>query len=485
MYATFMPEDFVGRSNELRVLKEELKRVQTAGSGRLVALRGRRQVGKSRLVEHFATHSGVRYGVIAGMRGTPVEVQTRRAVETLRSSVRPLEDLGAVDVVFPANWYDLLSRLRLAVGRGPAIVVFDEFPWAEATNPGLDGLLQSLWDLDLSRLPLLVVLVGSDEAMMEQLFEHDRPLFGRVNSHLVVNPFNPAETALVLGGAPNAMKTFDAQLVTGGFPELVLHARRFPSVDRLVTEALSRPHTLLADIAQIDLAGELADGGNARLVLEAIGADETGVVNFSRIVSLLGGGTASETAVSRAAEILINSKGIVAVDNPSGSRSTRLRRYRIGDSYLRFWFRFMEPHLRNIEVGRSDLAVAAFHSSWSTWRGKAIEPLVREGVLRLAPRLGSPYDTITTVDAWWDRKGSAEYDLVACARGGPLAIGSVKWRERGRFNSRDLARLAEGRATVPYASGARLVAVAPQGAAQDVNADLVIDAAALLSAWDS
>jgi uncharacterized protein len=477
---------FIGRERELAALDDELRNAGASGAGRLLAVRGRRQVGKSRLVEHFAEHSDVPYGVVAGMSGTPLEVQMRRAAETLRSSTRPLRALEAVTAVPPGNWYDLLSRLQIVLDDAPAILVIDEFPWANETNPGLDGLLQSLWDLAFARRPVLMLLIGSDEALMDRLFEHDRPLFGRLAGNLVVQPFNPAETSLALGGSRSAVQVFDTQLVTGGFPELVAHSRRFRSVAALVEDALSRPHTLLADVAQINLAGELADGTNARLVLEAVGADEIGVANFSRIASDLGGGIAAKTAVSRATDILADTKRILAVDIPAGDTGSRLKRYRIADPYLRFWFRFIEPQLRNIEVGRSDLALTAFSRSWSTWRTKAIEPIVRDAVLRLAPRLGTPFDSIESIRGWWDRRGEHEYDIVGSARDGtPLAIGSIKWRARATFGGHDLAALAEGRAVIPRAGTAGLVAVAPRGAARGVDADLVLDAADLLGAWQA
>jgi hypothetical protein len=105
-------------------------------------------------------------------------------------------------------------------------------------------------------------------------------------------------------------------------------------------------------------------------------------------------------------------------------------------------------------------------------------------VLRLAPHLDTPFDSIESVAGWWDRRGKHEYDIVGSARGStPVAIGSIKWREKSMFVASDLAKLAEGRAVIPKASAARLVAVAPRGAASGVGADLVVDAADLLSAW--
>lgn len=34
-----------------------------------------------------------------------------------------------------------------------------------------------MWDRTLAKLPNLLILVGSDVAMMERLAQHDRPLF--------------------------------------------------------------------------------------------------------------------------------------------------------------------------------------------------------------------------------------------------------------------------------------------------------------------
>jgi uncharacterized protein len=475
---------FYGRGRELGVLREELSRASRSGSGRLIAVRGRRQVGKSRLLERFAEQSGTPYGVIAGMKGVPVEVQMRRAIEMLSSASRPLPKLDAVGAVMPADWYDLLSRARLALDERPAILVIDEFPWAEQTNPGLDGLLQSLWEGELRRHPVLVVLVGSDDAMMSRLFEYDKPLFGRLDGNVVLEPFTPAETAHALGDKRRSAEVFDVRLITGGFPELVAHARRFDSVTKLVEDSLGHPHSLLADVAQINLAGGLADQAGAQAVLRAIGADEIGVVSFSRIVSTLGGGSSAQTAVSRATDTLAQDKRIVAIDLPAGSQSGRLKRYRIADSYLRFWFRFIEPHLRNIEIGRSDIALRSFRDSWATWRGKAIEPIVREGVLRLAPRLPAPYDSIESVGGWWDRRGTHEYDLAGIgAAGTPVMIGSIKWRERSAFGARDLAQLAYARSVIPHAGTASLMAIAPRGTQSGVHVDLTLNADDLLVAW--
>ena len=66
-------------------------------------------------------------------------------------------------------------------------------------DPSLDGELQVALDTTLSKLPVLLILIGSDVAMMRRLIEHDRPLFGRVTP-IVVPALNPAEVAEALPG---------------------------------------------------------------------------------------------------------------------------------------------------------------------------------------------------------------------------------------------------------------------------------------------
>src|SRR5664280_1809894 len=80
----------------------------------------------------------------------------------------------------------LAVRGRRQVGKSTAVTAFVE--------QSLEGELQVAWDTTLSKLPILLILIGSDVAMMSHLIEHDRPLFGRVTP-MVVPALNPAEVA--------------------------------------------------------------------------------------------------------------------------------------------------------------------------------------------------------------------------------------------------------------------------------------------------
>jgi hypothetical protein len=136
-----------------------------------------------------------------------------------------------------------------------------------------------------------------------------------------------------------------------------------------------------------------------------------------------------------------------------------------------------------ISRGRADLALRDFSASWPTWRGRSVEPLVHDALSRLLPETDE-FHGVERVGSWWTRDGQIEVDVTATSRGQTVAaIGSIKWRERGRFSGRDLSDLAQARALVPHAEHARLIAVCPAGVATGVRPDLALNARDLLAAW--
>ncbi len=463
-------------------LDASLAEVGAFGAGKMLIVRGRRQVGKSRLFTEFIGRSRCDHVYFTAVKSATLGAQLEAFRREIHESVPNLPEASALFASTPASWTDVFGRLRLAAQSGPIVVVLDEFPWATAADPSLEGALQVAWDRYLQHLPVLLILIGSDLAMMGRIVEHDRPLFGR-GQEMVVRPFNPAEVGSAVGN-PSAMKVFDSYLVTGGYPKLVDELDRAGSVEHYLAGGLSDENSNLVVVAQRSLDAEFPTEAQARRVLSAIGGHEVGHATFSSTVDQLGDGTSGGTALSRALQLLVVDKRVVAIDTPAGrDAAARLRRYRIDDPYLRFWFRFIEPQLANMARGRSDLALDTTKRDWSTWRGVAIEPIVREAVLRLAPTIEG-LAQIAATEAWWDRSNNHEIDVVGSgSKGRVITIGSIKWRERRQFSVEELDDLVANRAVVPGASGAKLMAVCPAGVRSRANPDIALDAESLLSAW--
>jgi AAA+ ATPase superfamily predicted ATPase len=477
--------EFIGRLPALRTLGQLVTDVVSSGSGKLLTVRGRRQVGKSRLLTHFTENSGLAYLYFSAVRNAPTGQQLSALTADAATATRPLADLAALFASPPGSWAEAFSKIADSCRVAPSIVVLDEFPWAVEADPTLEGTLQNAWDRQFERVPVLLVLVGSDVAMMERLTHHDRPLFGRSRT-MVVNPFDPGECASALGGERDPMDAFDTYLITGGYPRLVASSARARHVLEFAEEQLADETSELIVTAQFSLDAEFPPDAQARRVLSAIGWAEVGAPAFSQVVGSLGESGATETAVTRALKVLVDTKRVVGVDHPVGTElSTRLRRYRIRDSYLRFWFRFVEPQLANIARGRADLAAAGLRRGWPSWRGKAIEPTVHEGLLRMAPDLEN-LAGVVQVGGWWNRNNNPEVDIIAArdAMGRSIAaVGTVKWRENTPITRNDVAALYNTRTVVPGAADALLLGVCPAGAHPDAGLDLELSARQLMTAW--
>jgi uncharacterized protein len=441
--------NFVGRVEDFARIQDHLDVVTATGTGRLVLVRGRRQVGKSRLVSEFVSKAGVPSLFFTGSRQSDVsrDLELLRA-ETQRSSTLPGADL--IVSARPSSWDAALRLLAnvLPVDR-PAIVVFDEFPWLLDSDSGLDGTLQVVWDRELERRPILMILIGSDIATMESLSTYGRPLFGRTRE-LVIRPFSPRDTSRMLGLQDQPAEAFDSYLVTGGYPRLTAEAARFRTIDGFITNQLKDEHSDLAVMAQRTLSAEFPSDTPASTVLRAIGSGERSFRNIGAASQL------GDMAVHRALDLLATKK-VVSRDQPASVPPANQPRYRVDDSYVRFWLALIEPVLSDIARGRSDLAQQRFSASWLAWRGRAIEPLVRDALARLAiddPRLNSAGH----VSGWWPRSNNPEVDLVGVDRleqpTRVAFIGSIKWRERDPFGTNDLAVLERDAKLIPGASDA-------------------------------
>jgi len=416
---------FYGRRQELARLDADLEAVRADGRGRFITVRGRRRVGKSWLVEEFIERSNTPHVFFAASRQTQ-ERELARFAERLARSTLP-SARATVGVTFDGWEAALVLAAAEAEPARPSIIVIDEFPYLLETNrDAVEGAVQAAWDRDLSRAPILLILVGSDLAMMRSLDEHGRPLHGRAARGVIVDPLSPLEVGRLL--RLSAADTLDAYLVVGGFPEI---ARSWPpghDLRAFQSIALADDSSPLVATGRRILESEFPVETQARSILSVIGAG-------SRTYTAIANGTGiRSTNLGEPLKTLIDRKRIVDARLPVAAAPSRERRYEIADPYLRFYLRFIDPNLVDIERGRSCLVTPLIRRDWPTYRGRAIEPLVREAIELLLPDdrvTGARY-----VGGYWTRQNQPEIDLIGADRPDPPAkvafIGSIKWREGDR-----------------------------------------------------
>ncbi|MGC4876403.1 ATP-binding protein [Micromonospora sp. DT43] len=440
-------DGFVGRERELAVLKGALARVERGGRagrpGRALLMRGRRRVGKSRLVEEFVERAEVPHLFFTASAQPIVTADLALFVEAAAASTLPGAQLLRGQQ--PRTWDAALSLLAAALPTDrPSVVVLDEMPYLIETDPGFEGTLQKIFDRELSRLPVLLICVGSDLAMMEALNDYGRPFHQRA-TEMVIPPLSPADVRDMLD--LSAADAFDAYLVSGGLPLILDEWPTGASVREYLSAAVPDPTSALLVSGERALAAEFPAQSQAGLVLRAIGSGER---TFSLIARAAG--DLPQASLSRALRLLAQ-KRVVDDALPLSTKPSRETRYVVADPYLRFWLSFLGPHLAEIERGRGDLTLDRITGSWTSWRGRVIEPVVREALRRL------PVDHLPAeapvIGGYWTRTNDPEIDIVGADRA-PVAaricfVGSIKWQESGPFDAHDLGRLLLHRSRLPGA----------------------------------
>jgi uncharacterized protein len=300
-------------------------------------------------------------------------------------------------------------------------------------------------------------------------------LFGRPTDEMHVLPLDPRETAELAG--LSGADAFDAYLVTGGFPNVVNEWSKGEALKAFLSQQLNTSSERLVVTGERILAAEFLPDSFARQILVAIGS---GATTFKA----LGAQTGITAATLNRTLTMLETKHVVAIDRPLSAQPPTETRYRIADTYLAFWLRFIERAIPLLERGRSDVATSEILRQWPDYRGRAIEPVIRDAVSRLVP-----FGEIDahTIGSYWTRSGSTEVDLVGTTgtpkRTTVSLVGSIKWRERRPFSGADAQQLAVASAAVPGVStSTALIAISSSGF--DVN-DITIRLGPdeLLEAW--
>lgn len=473
-----MKQAFFGRNRELERFNRELETVRQGGGrpGRCLIVSGRHRVGKSRLVQEFVTRAGIPSVFYTASQLPPdLELENFQR-EVANSDLPQRENYGPG----ASNWNGSLRLFAETLPSDqPAIVVLDELPYLTETIQSFEGILQAVWDRILVHKPVLLILIGSDVSIMESINRYDRPFHQR-GTPMKIGPLTPADIAEMAELEPP--DAFDAYLITGGLPLLCSDWDPGTTRSEYLNKAVSNPTSPLVVAAPLNVEGEFQPDARAQTILPIIASHERAYTAIRQR-----SGRANST-FKRAMDALLQ-KGIVTADQSLSTKSPNEKRYRVSDPYLRFWFHFINSHMGHIGRSRPDLVMEYIEAGWSAWRGRAIEPILREALARLLIE-DAPWEpsNAAEIGGYWTRSNDVEVDLVAGDRS-PVAqrigfLGSIKWYESQPFSRRDGRKLAQMTSRVPGASDETpLVAISRVKPTENTSVDVTLTAEDLIKAW--
>lgn len=418
----------MGREPELAELSVAWDRA-SAGEPQLAVLWGRRRVGKTWLLTHFA--EGRRSIYFTAVRQDSDERQLRRFAQRVR------EDLGeeVADLApdtFPTWEAALRFVARLAEER-PLLVVLDEAPRLTSGTDFADTV-SAVWENRVRDQRLMLVLSGSAVSVMERMLGPQGGLHRRAAVERRLDPFSLTAGRVFLPDLP-PVDYIQAYAACGGYP---LHLRRWdPDLivdENMAAQAFAPGGLLLRDAPDI-LSEDLDWRGG-----------------YERVLAAMAGGARRRSRIAGRAQQRIDytldrlqRAGYVQQIRPVGSGASPDPLYEIGDPYLSFWFRVLRDDADLIEGGQGRAVMVRTRGMWATHVSRVFEAAARDHATRLV--IAGEFPDATVVGRWW-RDETLELDAVGFVGDEPVFVGEAKWQDRPP-DARDIAALRRKGAALP------------------------------------
>jgi AAA+ ATPase superfamily predicted ATPase len=407
--------DFVGRDMELGLLDELYRRP----GAQFLILYGRRRIGKTRLVIQWGREAGEPYLYWMATQ-TSATNQLRYFSQALFQFLNPHV---TVDPTFSyISWGAALAEVGRAAATRRLIVVLDEFTYVMQADPEVPSLIQKAWDHQLQASNVFLILMGSLAGIIQRTaLDYQSPLYGRATARLKLQP-------LSFGALAGLLPNYDPEqrvavyTITGGVPAYVeLFDDRLNVLQNLQQRIVTPANVMLTDAVFL-LHEQLGEPRNYMAVIEAIAA---GFHQLTDIATMSG---IDRSNITKYLAVL-REMGYVERQAPATIRrpeQSRQGRYVITDPYLRFYFRFLSPHLAAIEQGRVRQATSLLYDHLLDFIGThTFEELCREWVNVTAEMGKFPFLPERT-GSFWSR--TAQVDVLAINwRTKDILLGECKW----------------------------------------------------------
>lgn len=439
---------FYGRE-ELLTRYEQLWRKQVPS---FVVCRGRRRIGKSTLIAEFARRSGGLYLKFEGL--APDEHMTNR--KQLAAFRDQLEAQSGLSVPLLKSWAEAFRQLnRLLAGEGRKVVLFDEVSWMGGYDTTFPAQLKVAWDnLFHNRSDLIVFVCGSVSAWIHKNILKSKGFVGRISLDTVVPELPLCECVKFWRGRArrlSAREILDVLSVTGGVPRYLEEIDPGVDADENIRRlCFQSDGYLFREFAELfnDIVSRTAPTKRKMLELLAEGpasgadlAHRMGIARNSHLSDIL---KELETA-----GFIDKADGI----NPATGKRGRVDRYRLRDNYVRFFLRYVAPHLAEIKSGAYAFSGLGSLAGWHALMGLQFENLVLNNLTALLPLLNLQGKTVISAAPFRSRagkNGGIQVDLLIQTDGVAYIVEIKRGAQLGIQTAREIAHKAE---TLPIRSG--------------------------------
>ncbi len=404
----------VGREYEINTLRKMLN----SNSSELIAVYGRRRVGKTFLIrEVYKKH--IVFELTGYYKGN-LRDQLQNFHAQLESSSTEFTNTKA-----PNNWFKafkLLEEYLNSLKKTQKKVIFiDEFPWIATSRSKFLMTFEHFWNTYCTkRNDLVVVVCGSAASfMVNKIIKNKGGLHNRLSCKIQLMPFNLNETELFLKSKSIHLNKYDIlqlYMAVGGVPHYLNKINKGESVvqniDRLCFDSKG---DLMSEFNEV-FTSLFSNSKTHEKIVRELSKIKKGVTR-TKLLELCGFGSGG--VFSKTLDELIKS-GFVSLYTPFGKKK-KDSLFRLSDEYSLFYLKFIEP---NQGQGSGTWAKLFPKQIYKSWTGFAFETICLKHTYQIKKELG--VERIYSVHSSW-LNNNAQIDLIIDRDDGIINLCEIKF----------------------------------------------------------
>ncbi|HEU5281452.1 MAG TPA: ATP-binding protein [Gammaproteobacteria bacterium] len=367
---------FIGRTHELAALN----RLYQAKGGKLVVIYGRRRIGKSALIDHFMkdkTH--LRF---EGLEQGNTKVQLSQFIYDLGEQTND----ALLKQVKVDSWLPVLDYLTkiISTKKEKTVIFLDEFQWLSLGQSKLVSLIKKTWDQHWSKQNVMLILCGSGCSFMTKRVIDSKALYGRIDWELCLAPLTPHEAYTLLDKRRDRDEVLMYLLTFGGIPKYINEIDVRRSFDQNINAMLFIEGGFLVNDYQKVFYSQFKEYQTYEAIVQCLRVQPLTLEEIAGQLKMTSGG--GMRSYLRNLEKASFVTGFTPYDKPP---SSRLIKYKLTDPYLRFYFKYVEPHRKLIAANRTrNLFTELVKPHWQAWLGFAFENYCVTHAMQLARIMG-------------------------------------------------------------------------------------------------
>ena len=463
----------IGRTEEIALLEE----YYNSNKSELVAIYGRRRVGKTYLIcetleERFDFDYIGKYKVAAKVQIGEFQKELNRLTKNKDGESK--------------DWFEAFTHLKeylLGLGKDRVVVFLDELPWMDTAKSNFMAALSTFWNGWRSKKTLLKLYVcGSATTWMVNKFIGDKGgLYGRVSRHIYLAPFTLLETEQYLNNIKKMRYSkrlvLDTYMIFGGIPYYLDMLNNKKPLSENVDILLFSNNAPLKTEFEFLFRSLFKDSMNYRRVIEYLSTRMIGLTReeISENCKLSGGELTNILNNLAACDFIRCYK--------APGKKQRAKVYQLTDMFSLFYLRFVS---RNTGIDEHYWTNLGKTGKRNTWAGYAFEQVCLNHVHQIKTRLG--ISGILSNSYAWSRKAftdsdgaewsGGQIDLIIDRNDDVMNLCEMKYSSGEYIITSKYAREVQDRMSMFRASektkkDLRCTFVTTYGVRQNTNSDIV------------